>query len=534
MSDHDIVVMGAGHNGLTAAAYMAKAGKKVLVLERKPHFGGGVSTRELIAPDYWHDEHSNVHIMIQGNPMIRADELGLIGKFGLEYIYPELPHVSIWDDGTVMRSWKDLDRTCQEIAQYSPHDAEAYRKFVGISQSVLPMFLSGLYAPPFPMGAFVAMMDQSDEGRFLLDVMSRSALDVVNQYFESDRLKIHIVRLVTENLQMPDELGTGMGALLMPGIIHSFGVSIPKGGSGELSKALVRAIEHFGGEVRCDAEVKRVIVASGKAVGLEMTDGERIMAKDGVIGAIHPAVLRKFVSEAPEPVLRRAERVTPSTFSINLLHMALKERAKLRWPEAEGGVMTELLQTYTMRDMLLDYDQLRRGMVPPRRLIAGGDNCANDPSRAPAGGGIFYGVTFAPYDLYEGGPAAWDRVKDAIAEESLRQYRMFFSNLDEANIIGKLVRSPLDHERDSPASFIKGDIHGCAPFMYQSVAHRPTPDLGSFRVPQVEGLYLVGPFMHPGGGVFGAGRATAIQMMDDLGIDYDKVCAGAIAGGAAR
>lgn len=534
MSDHDIVVMGAGHNGLTAAAYMAKAGKKVLVLERKPHFGGGVSTRELIAPDYWHDEHSNVHIMIQGNPMIRADELGLIGKFGLEYIYPELPHVSIWDDGTVMRSWKDLDRTCQEIAQYSPHDAEAYRKFVGISQSVLPMFLSGLYAPPFPMGAFVAMMDQSDEGRFLLDVMSRSALDVVNQYFESDRLKIHIVRLVTENLQMPDELGTGMGALLMPGIIHSFGVSIPKGGSGELSKALVRAIEHFGGEVRCDAEVKRVIVASGKAVGLEMTDGERIMAKDGVIGAIHPAVLRKFVSEAPEPVLRRAERVTPSTFSINLLHMALKERAKLRWPEAEGGVMTELLQTYTMRDMLLDYDQLRRGMVPPRRLIAGGDNCANDPSRAPAGGGIFYGVTFAPYDLYEGGPAAWDRVKDAIAEESLRQYRMFFSNLDEANIIGKLVRSPLDHERDSPASFIKGDIHGCAPFMYQSVAHRPTPDLGSFRVPQVEGLYLVGPFMHPGGGVFGAGRATAIQMMDDLGIDYDKVCAGAIAEGAAR
>lgn len=528
MSNYDIVVMGAGHNGLTAAAYMAKAGKKVLVLERKPHFGGGVSTRELIAPGYWHDEHSNVHIMIQGNPMIREDELGLIGKFGLDYIYPELPHVSIWDDGTVMRSWKDLDRTCQEIAQYSPRDADAYRRFVGISQSVLPMFMGGLYAPPFPMGAFVAMMDQSEEGRFLLDVMQRSALDVVNQYFESDRLKIHIVRLVTENLQMPDELGTGMGALLMPGIIHTYGVSMPKGGSGELSKALVRAIEHMGGEVRCNAEVKRVIVSSGKATGLELTDGETIMAKDGVIGAIHPHVLRKFVSETPEPVLQRAERVTPSTFSINLLHMALKEKAKLRWAEAEGGVMTELLQTHTMRDMLLDYDHLRRGVVPPRRLIAGGDNTSNDPSRAPAGGGIFYGVTFAPYDLHEGGPAAWDRMKEEIAEESLRQYRLFYSNLDEDNIIGSLVRSPLDHERDSPASFVKGDIHGCAPFMYQTVGHRPTPDLGHFRVPGIDSLYLVGPFMHPGGGVFGAGRATAIQMMDDMGIDYDKVCAGAV------
>ncbi|WIW90930.1 NAD(P)/FAD-dependent oxidoreductase (plasmid) [Sphingobium sp. V4] len=528
MSNYDIVVMGAGHNGLTAAAYMAKAGKKVLVLERKPHFGGGVSTRELITPGYWHDEHSNVHIMIQGNPMIREDELGLIGKFGLDYIYPELPHVSIWDDGTVMRSWKDLDRTCQEIAQYSLRDADAYRKFVGISQGVLPMFMGGLYAPPFPIGAFVAMMDQSDEGRFLLDVMQRSALDVVNQYFESDRLKIHIVRLVTENLQMPDELGTGMGALLMPGIIHTYGVSMPKGGSGELSKALVRAIEHMGGEVRCNAEVKRVIVSSGKATGLELIDGETIMAKDGVIGAIHPHVLRRFVSETPEPVLQRAERVTPSTFSINLLHMALKEKAKLRWSEGEGGVMTELLQTHRMRDMLLDYDHLRRGVVPPRRLIAGGDNTANDPSRAPAGGGIFYGVTFAPYDLHEGGPAAWDRMKEEIAEESLRQYRLFYSNLDEDNIIGSLVRSPLDHERDSPASFVKGDIHGCAPFMYQTVGHRPTPDLGHFRVPGIESLYLVGPFMHPGGGVFGAGRATAIQMMDDMGIDYDKVCAGAV------
>lgn len=267
MSHYDIVVMGAGHNGLVAAAYMAKAGKKVLVLERKPHYGGGVSTRELIQPGFWHDEHSNVHIMIQGNPMLREDELGLLSKFGLEYIYPELPHASIWDDGTIVRSWRDLDRTCEEIAAFSRKDADAYRKFAQASMAALPMFMSGLYAPPFPMGAFVAMMDQSDEGRFLLDVMQRSALDVVNQYFESDLLRLHIVRMVTENLQMPDELGTGMGAFLMPGIIHAYGCSMPKGGSGQLSHALVRAIEHFGGEVRCNAEVRRVLVSSAARSG---------------------------------------------------------------------------------------------------------------------------------------------------------------------------------------------------------------------------------------------------------------------------
>ncbi|MBU6267023.1 MAG: NAD(P)/FAD-dependent oxidoreductase [Sphingomonadales bacterium] len=528
MSAYDIVVMGGGHNSLTAAAYMAKAGKKVIVLEAKDHYGGGVSTRELIRPGFWHDEHSNVHIMIQGNPMLREDELGLLSKFGLEYIYPDLVHVSIWEDGTVIRSYKDLDRTCQELAQVtSPRDAEAYRKFVQMSQQALPMLMSGLYAPPFPLGAFVAMMDQSDEGRFLLDLMQRSALDVVDQYFESDLLKVHIVRMVTENLQMPDELGTGMGAFVMPGIIHTFGCSMPKGGSGQLSHALVRAIEHWGGEVRCNAQVRRVLVESGRAAGLELTTGETFRAADGVIGAIHPHKLRQFVSETPEPVLARAERVTQSTFSINLTHLALKEQAKLKVGNDCNAMMTELMDFYTVRDMLLEYDRLRRGEVSTR-LIAGGDNTVFDSSRAPAGSGVFYGVNFAPYNLHPGGAAAWDDEREAHADRALAQYRKFFTNLDDGNILGRLVRSPVDHERGSPNSMVAGDAHGCAPFFYQSMGHRPTPDLGSFRVPEVEGLYLVGPFMHPGGGVFGAGRATAIQMMDDMGLEYDKVCGRAV------
>jgi phytoene dehydrogenase-like protein len=520
--------MGAGHNGLTAAAYMAKAGKKVLVLERKPHFGGGVSTRELIQPGYWHDEHSNVHIMIQGNPMLLEDELGLLSKFGLEYIYPDLPHVSIWEDGTFIRSYKDLDRTCQELAQHtSSKDAEAYRKFARASMAALPMLLSGMYAPPFPLGAFTAMMDQSDEGRFMLDLSQRSAMDVVAQYFDSELLRMHIVRMVTENLQMPDELGTGMGAFVMPGIIHTYGCSMPKGGSGSLSKALVRAIEHFGGEVRCNAEVRRVLVSSGRAVGLEMADGETFMAKDGVIGAIHPHVLRQFVAETPEPVLERAERVTQSTFSINLTHLTLKEQLKLKVGNECNAMMTELMDFYTMRDMCLEYDKLRRGQVS-HRLAAGGDNSIFDPSRAPRGAGVFYGVNFAPYDLFDGGSSAWDEQKAEHSERYLAQVSKFYTNLNGDNILGRMVKSPLDHERDSPTSMVKGDAHGCAPFFYQSMGHRPTPDLGSYRVPGVEGLYLVGPFMHPGGGVFGAGRATAIQFMDDIGIDYDKVCGGAV------
>jgi len=178
---YDIVAMGAGHNGLVAAAYLAKAGKKVLVLERKAWPGGGVSTRELNTPGYWHDEHSSVHIMIQGNPMLRQDELGLLSEHGLKYHYSPVPHATIFPDQSVLFTYKDIDKTCECFAKVSQKDADTYREFVKMSQQVLQMFMPGLYSPPPPLGELVAMLDRSDEGRLMLDYMNRDCLDLVNQ-----------------------------------------------------------------------------------------------------------------------------------------------------------------------------------------------------------------------------------------------------------------------------------------------------------------------------------------------------------------
>ena len=520
---YDIVALGAGHNGLVAAAYLAKAGKKVLVLERKPWPGGGVVTREINTPGYWHDEHSSVHIMIQGNPMIRRDELGLQSRFGLKYKYG-VPYAMIFPDQTSLIAYQDLDATCEGIARISARDAETYRRFAIRAMGVLPMIGAGMYAPPTPMGAMYGMLDSSEEGREILDAMQRSSLDICNQWFESEKVKIWLLRLVSENVQLPDELGTGFGVFLMPGLMHGYGVSQPLGGSGKLTESLVRCIEHYGGEVRCNSEVTRILTSNGRATGVRLASGEEIKAKDGVIGAIHPHRLRSFLDGVPEPVLGRAERATLGSFSIMVSHYDLRAPAQFYAGEEVGrAIMLEYMQADTLTQMLDDFDTLKRGRISERVLNAGGDESITDPSRVPPGRGLFHGITFAPYNLEDGGPSRWDEIREQMGDRSLAAYRKFVKNLTSDNIIARTVVTPLDHARNMPNSMVGGDVHGVAPFFYQTGGHRPTPDLAQYTVPGVERFYLVGPFLHPGGGVYGAGRATAMRMFEHFGMDFEQV-----------
>jgi phytoene dehydrogenase-like protein len=522
MADYDVIAMGAGHNGLVAAAYLAKAGKKVLVLERKAWAGGGVVTREINTPGYWHDEHSSVHIMIQGNPMIREDELGLIAKFGLKYRYGT-PYAMVFPDQSTLIAHQDLDKTCEGIAKISRRDAETYRRFAKRAIAMLPMFAAGLYAPPTPMGSFISMLDSSDEGREIFDAMQRSSLDIANQAFESERVKIWLLRLVSENLQCPDELGTGFGLYLMPGLMHGYGVSQPVGGSGKLSEALVRCIERYGGEVRCNAEVSQILCSGGRATGVRLSRGEELKARDGVIGAIHPHRLRAFLEGVPEAVLKRAEATTLAAFSLMVSHYDLREPAKYyAGEEPSKAIMQEFMASDSLSDMLDDFDALKRGRISERVLIAGGDESISDPTRVPKGAGMWHGITFAPYAFAEGGSARWEQVTEQMGDRSLQAYRKFISNLTSDNIIKRTVVTPVDHARNSPNSMVGGDVHGVAPYFYQTGGHRPTPDLAQYTVPGVERFYLVGPFMHPGGGVYGAGRATAIRMFEEFGMDFDR------------
>jgi len=528
MSDFDIIAMGAGHNSLTACAYLAKAGKKVLLLERQDHIGGGVATKEILTPGYRHDLHSSVHIMIQANPMITADELDLFSKYDMSYKYSDVPHATIFHDQEALITYQDVDKTCEQFANFSQKDADSYRKFVSIGQGMLPMIMPGMYKPQPPLGQMVAMLDSSEEGRLTLDLMQRSSTDIINEWFEDDRIKMHLSRAVSENLQLPDELGTGFGTIMFTALMHTYGVAQPWGGSGRLSDSMGRCIEDKGGVIRTNAEIKRILVSDGKAVGVELADGEKIMARDAVIGSMHPHKIRQFVDGVAEPILKRAERASLAAFSLFVSHYDLREQIQYKTAnkDVEKAIMLSLNRHESMHELQQAFDMLKRGELSPRMMFAGNDESKTDPSRVPEGAGMWHSTGFAPYNLAEGGSARWDDLVEEYGEMREEQQRHFVSNLTSDNIIARKFYSPLDLERNSPNSMVGGDVHGVAPYFYQCVGNRPTPDLGQFKIPGIKNLFLVGPSMPPAGGVVGAGRAAAMIMFEELGMDFNATVGG--------
>src|SRR6202044_1119989 len=196
----DIVAVGSGHNGLVAAAYLAAAGKKVLVLERNEWFGGGVATRELTVPGFRHDQHSLAHIFIQANPLLLNDDLKLKARYGLRYLFPDLPMMSVFEDGTTLGLYRDPARSYAEIARFSKRDAEAYREISEQARAWMPMFAASLFAPPIPLGASFALLDQSREGRELFRIMSMSSHELLCERFENDKVRMHFARIAGENL----------------------------------------------------------------------------------------------------------------------------------------------------------------------------------------------------------------------------------------------------------------------------------------------------------------------------------------------
>ena len=517
----DVIVVGAGGNSLGTAAYLAKEGLDVLVLERNADIGGGVITKEVTAPGFKHDLHSTAHMFIQANPMIYKDELGLQEKFGLKYIESEAFFSSVFPDGSSLITYGDLEKTCASIAKFSKRDADAYRNFVAKTRKLLPLFQMGLFNPPMPFGGFMAMLDQSPDGKTMIGDMLKSSFDLVLEMFENEKVKMHFMRWSSESMMAPETRGSGSVLYLMCSFIHIYKAKFPEGGSGALSHSLQRCIEHYGGEVVTSAPVKKLIMKNGKAAGVILDDGREVHAKRAVVACVHPLLLNDFVGGDLESGIQDSiSKIVHADYSAFNSHYALHEAPKYKYDDDLNDSMCVETQPESIDELRYMFDDYRYNRIPRHTSVLSICTSNLDPTRAPEGKSTLYLYTFMPYHLANGGAAKWDEVKGDVAKNMMKSLKDFTTNMTDDNIIQGYAESPLDMYRHS-ASFQNGDIGGAGLFMFQFMGRRPTPELANYAVPGFNGLYLVGPFMHPGGGVIGGGRPVAIKVLRDLGMPTD-------------
>lgn len=524
-SEFDIIVVGGGSNTLTAAAYMAKAGKNVLVLEKNAQCGGGVVSVE-VAPGFIHDPHATGLMTCMSNPALAREELQLRTRFGLQFVEWEAAFTTLFDDGSVLATTRDIDRCCESIAQFSARDAERYREFANRCVRLAPLLSAGAATPPMPFARFMGLLEGSPEGRELATSFFNSAYDVICQYFESDEVRLHYLKWIGEAMENPEANGTGVLVFNLLAIVHSTGPFAVVGGSQQLSDSLVRCLQHHGGTVRTNAEVVKVTVSGGRTTGVTLADGETLRARDAVIASIHPWNLKRFVPEVDDQVAAEAAAVKLSN------HGAVNQQISMsREPTYIGGnpdilrnsMVVEYMPRGDFQGMRKIYEGYKYGEIPhghfnPLTII----NSFIDKSRVPSPEQCaLYLYHFAPLQLAEGGIEAWDERKQEYGDLVWESFKRYTTNIDDSCILGRLIESPLDHHRHS-ASMMHGDIFGIGTAGGQILGRRPTPALANYRVPGVERLYLCGPFMHPGGTVTLGGRPTAMVMYRDLGIDLNR------------
>lgn len=517
MPDCDIVIVGAGHNALVCGGYLAAAGYKVILVERRHTVGGAVVTEEII-PGYKFDLGGSAHILIHHTPIVQDLQLT---RYGLEYIDVDPLFFAPFPDGSHLIIWQDLDRTCHEIARISPPDADAYRRFVQEWEPLAQGMVNAFLAPPTPGNLWrnlIRKTSRKQERWLRLTAILGGYGPLLRQTFRDPRIQAVIGWMAAQSGPPPGEPMSAPFALWHP-MYHHSGLKRPRGGSGMLTQALARMIQAHGGHIIAGAPVARIVTRQGRAVGIETTGGISISARAVVSGAhIHTTLkLLDASSISPEKeALLRQSRIG-NGFGM-MVRYALAELPNYRaCPSPLDGSPGP--QHRAMQFICPDLHYLERaygdylgGRPSTDPALIAMTFSAVDPSLAPPGRHtLFLWGQYYPYELADG--ASWDKIGDVVADRMLDKLAEYAPNVRDA-VVGRLVEHPLYLERE--LGLLRGNVMHLEMSIDQMFMLRPAITMANYRGP-LPGLYLTGASTHPGGGIMGAaGRNAAIVVRRDL------------------
>jgi phytoene dehydrogenase-like protein len=517
-SSWDVVVAGAGHNSLIAAAYLARAGLRCLVLEARSIIGGDTATEELTLPGFHHDSCSTAHNLLQSNPLLRDDELGL-RDHGLEYLRPDpVVHIPL-PDGTALTMWRDIDATCQEFAKFSAADADGYRRMIAEYDRVKGA-IGGHRSTPIGQGPSLdERLAALPDGTRWRRLIHRSAWDVIRDAFEDWHCRAAMLWLAFLTMQPAHRPGTAPLAYSLPYGRQQDSWVLPRGGSGALPAALARVITASGGQILTGQRVRELIVEHDRCAGVVTDDGTQFRATRAVLSTVH---VKHLVDMAPAHVwgddFIHGVASWRAGVSMFVTHYAATEPP--RFPIARGEITPVAAGLPTSVDRVLrigpEFDAGTVALDDPVLLVL----CPTvaDPTRAPEGHHTVKVIGFQPYELPEG-PAHWDDIAERVSRANLEHLRRYAPNFTDDVVLATSIKSPLDLERTNAHNW-HGSCHGGDMDPSQSGALRPVPGWASHRMP-VAGLYQTGATTHPGGSVSGApGRNAARVLLEDLDIGW--------------
>ena len=518
----DVVVIGSGHNGLVAAAYLARAGLSVEVLERNPVAGGAVASEALTEPGFTHDTFSSWHPLFKLSAAYA--ELGSeLEARGLEYCEsPEETTAHVLPDGRATLAYRDPERTAEA---FPDRDRSAYlaelEGFGATIETIGQLLGSELYSPH---AAKLAWRLGRSLGRrrgltFASDVVSSARAWFETRFAGTEISDLYAPWALHTGLS-PDSAGSGFQVLAIAGSVHAVGLPVVRGGAQNFVQALERLIADHGGRVRTGAEVERIVTRGRTAVGV-IAGGDEIHADRAVIANTTPTQLYgRLLSPgaAPEGAVQAARRFRYNPRAGTQIHVSLRE--PLRWRDSRLDRVPVVHLSGGLGSVSLACAQAAAGLLPAESTVVVGQPAVLDPTRAPDGAGLVWiqlqQVPYAPRGDAAGqidvGDGSWsEQLVAAFTERVLSRLEAHVENWPQAR--GKTVTiSPAELERRNP-NFVRGDIYAGDCELGQSYVWRPLPAYGAHATP-VERLYQCGASTYPGPGLNAAsGRIVALKII---------------------
>ena len=505
--DYDVITVGAGHNSLIASAYLAQAGYRVGVFERRDLVGGAVSTKEIV-PGYRFDLGGSAHILIRLTPIV--EELKL-ARHGLEYIEMDPLFFAPYPDGDALFIYRDEEKTIAHLNARFSGQGDAYRRFLddwrGFARTVRDLFLQT--PSPLQMGRKMILGPNTPlPPATALRRIARPYGDLLGEYFTEEKVRAPLAWMAAQSGPPPSEPITAPFALWHP-LYHEGGIARPRGGSGMLTQALRRCVEAHGGAVHTSAPVEAILVDRGRAAGVRARSA--VYTARAVLSGAHAwETFGKLLPENHRPEGYKNMRIGNGFGA--MVRLALD--APLRYaahPGDEARVALQLLCRDVQQIHTAYGDYLRGEPAQDPPLVAMSFSAIDDTLAPPGGEVLWLWGQYFPYEL--AGGRHWDAIGPEIEARIIDTFEQYAPGTKD-KIVGSLFQHPLWLERE--LGLFRGNVMHLEMSLDQMFGLRPLPGLAGYRAP-LKALYLTGASTHPGGGIMGAsGRNAARVLLRDL------------------